>query len=106
PERVRRRLGSIADAATHRFVALSNAFVADGAWIELGRGAELAEPIYLLFVSAPEAQEALVQPRVVIDAGAGARVAVVEHHVNAGAAPNLSNVVTELNAGPDAHIEH
>ena len=106
PERVRQRLGALADAGAHRFVALSDAFISDGAWIELQPDAALDVPIYLLFVSAAEPQEALIQPRVVIDAGAGARATIVEHYVSAGAAPNLTNVVTEISAGPSSLIEY
>jgi Fe-S cluster assembly protein SufD len=106
PERVRERLGTLADPNAHRFAALNAAFLGDGAWIELRPGVEFDMPIYLLFVSAPEAQEALIQPRVLIDVHAGARASVVEHHVSAGAAANLTNIVTELVAGPGAVIAH
>jgi Fe-S cluster assembly protein SufD len=106
PERVRHVLGTAADLETHRFVALNTAFLGEGAWIELADDAVLDAPIYLLFVSAAQAHEALAQPRVVIDAGHAARATVVEHYVSAGAAANLTNVVTELAAGPGAAIEH
>jgi Fe-S cluster assembly protein SufD len=106
PERVRGRFGTLADPSAHRFAALNASFLGEGVWIELERGAALEGPIYLLFISAPEAQEALIQPRVLIEAGTDARTTVVEQHVSAGAAVNLTNIVTELVAGPGAAIEH
>jgi Fe-S cluster assembly protein SufD len=106
PERVRRLLGTVVDDEAHRFVALNAAFAGEGAWIELARRAALEAPVYLLFVSTAHARERLVQPRVLIEAGRDARVTIVEHYVSAGAAANLTNVVTELAAAPGAAVEH
>jgi Fe-S cluster assembly protein SufD len=106
PERVRRVLGAAADPESHRFVALNVAFLGEGAWIELADGAVLDAPIYVLFVSAAEPQETLAQPRVLIATGRDARATVVEHFVSAGAAANLTNVVTEIAAGPGSAVEH
>jgi Fe-S cluster assembly protein SufD len=99
-------LGRIADLQAHHFVALNTAFLGEGACIELAPEAELNAPIYLLFVSTPEAQAALVQPRVLIAAGRHARGTVVEHYLSAGDAANLSNVVTELALAEGASLEH
>jgi Fe-S cluster assembly protein SufD len=106
PGRVQQVLGGVADANAHRFVALNTAFLADGAWIELADGALLDAPVYLLFVSAPESEQGLVQPRVGIVAGRDTRATVVEHYVSVEGATNLTNVVTELVAGPGAVVEH
>jgi Fe-S cluster assembly protein SufD len=104
PERVRGRFGALADPNAHRFAALNASFPRRG---RLDRASSAARhsrgPIYLLFISAPEAQEALIQPRVLIEAGTDARATVVEHHVSAGAAVNLTNIVTELVAPGRRH---
>ena len=106
PERARRTLGAIADLDAHRFAALNTAFLAEGAWIELGAGTILDAPVYLLFISAPEPEQSLVQPRIVIAAGRDSRATILEHYVTAESAANLTNVVTELVAEPGAVVDH
>ena len=94
------------DLSAHPFAALNTAFLDDGACIVLDRRSHLDAPIHLVFVSAAVEQEALVTPRVLVDAGADARAIVVEHHLSAGQAANFTTAVTEITAAPGASIEH
>ncbi len=87
------------------FSALNTAFIADGAFIALAPNAVAAEPIHLLFVSAPgDANTA--QPRNLIVAGANSSAKIVEHYVSLGDAAHFTNAVTEIAVGEGAHIEH
>ncbi|CAN5317734.1 Fe-S cluster assembly protein SufD [soil metagenome] len=95
-----------ADIDKHRFAALNTAFMRDGALIHALPDAAPARPIYLVFVSVPEADPVAVHPRVIVRADRGARLTVIEHYVGFGDAANFTNTVTELAAGPGACIEH
>lgn len=86
------------------FGALNTAFMADGAFVRLPRGAVMAEPIHWLFVAT--AAGVAMHPRNLVVAGEGARALIVEHHVDAGSIACLTNVVTQIVAAPGASIEH
>ena len=104
------RWGTLADPATHRFAALNQAFLGDGARITAAPGAQPEQPIYLVFLSAPAAAPVACHPRVVVEAGAGARLTLVEHYVgldgDGAANENLTNAVTELWLAAGARVEH
>jgi len=88
------------------FSALNTAFIADGAFIALEPNAIAAEPIHLLFVSAPGDAVNTAQPRNLIVAGANSSAKIVEHYVSLGGAAHFTNAVTEIAVGEGAHIEH
>ena len=48
-------LGRYASFEQHAFVALNTAFIEEGAFLEVARGAVVAQPIYLVFLSAGDA---------------------------------------------------
>ena len=99
-------LGRLARFESNAFAALNTAFLRDGAVIEVDGGVVLDRPIHLLFVSSSEAVPVLSQPRVLIAAGAGSEVRVVESHAGVGDVPYLSNTVTEVSAADNAVVDH
>ena len=106
PDVVTARLGRLARFENHAFTALNTAFLRDGAVIEVDGGVVIEQPIHLLFVSSSAAVPVLSQPRVLLVAGAGSEVRVVESHAGAGDAPYLSNAVTEVSAADNAVVDH
>lgn len=88
------------------FVALNAAFAKDGAVIRVGAGAELPDPIHLLYVTTPEAEGTAVQVRTVIQVERGARVQIVESYAGMGGATSFTNAVTSVNVGEGAWLEH
>jgi len=88
------------------FSALNTAFIADGAFIALAPNAVAAEPVHLLFISAPGDTANTAQPRNLIVAGANSSAKVVEHYVSLGGAAHFTNAITEIIVGEGAHIEH
>jgi len=88
------------------FSALNTAFIADGAFIALAPNAVAAEPVHLLFISAPGDTANTAQPRNLIVAGANSSAKVVEHYVSLGGAAHFTNAITEIVVGEGAHIEH
>ena len=99
-------LGRLARFENHAFTALNTAFLRDGAVIEVAGGVVVERPIHLLFVSSSGAVPVLSQPRVLLVAGAGSEVRVVESHAGAGDTPYLSNTVTEVSVADNAVVDH
>ncbi|HTG31911.1 MAG TPA: Fe-S cluster assembly protein SufD [Thermoanaerobaculia bacterium] len=88
----------------HPFVALNTAFLSDGAFLYIPRGA-VTGPIQLLFLSAGEAGRATLSfPRNLFVADESSQTTIVETYAGEGA--YFTSPVTELFAGPGAVIDH
>ena len=76
-----------ADYKEHAFVALNTAFLEDGAFVEISKGAVLEKPIYLLYVSDASGIPTVTYPRNLIVAGRESQATLVEAYVggNTGA---------------------
>ncbi len=100
------RLGSVIDLQRYRFAQLNAALFADGAVVRAPRGVVEPRPVYLLFLTLGD-EDALpiVQPRIWIEAEAGAELTVIEHHTGERG-DALSNVVTEAVAHDNSRITH
>jgi len=105
-QQVQAQLAHHAGLDASGFSALNTAFIADGAFISLAPNAVAAEPIHLLFVSAPDDTANTAQPRNLIVAGANSSAKVVEHYVSLGGAAHFTNAITEVSVGEGAHVEH
>ncbi len=94
--------------------ALNTAFARDGAFIYVPEGVVLERPVHVLHVTCAGVRPALIQPRSLLVAEAGAHVRVVEHqHVLSGNEPEteseaevLTNAVTEIFVGERANVDH
>lgn len=84
--------------------ALNTAFVSDGAFIRLGRGVSIEQPVHLLFISASAGAASF--PRNLIQAEAGSHAIIVEHYVGQGSGASLTNAVTRLKLAADANVTH
>src|SRR5258708_17232322 len=89
------------------FCALNTSFAEDGAYVHVGRGVVVEQPIHLLFLSTAFGAPAMTHPRnlmVVEDEG---QASIVEEYVSFRSEfPTFSNAVTELVAGRNATVEH
>jgi Fe-S cluster assembly protein SufD len=106
PEGIEQHLGRYADVHRDVFSALNTALWEDGAYLRVHRGAEISQPIHLLYVSAGAGAEIMTHPRTLIVAEPTSHVAVIEDYVSIGAEAAFSNAVTELVAGQDAVVSH
>src|SRR6185436_6462275 len=105
PDQVLPWLGQLAQVGNHPFVALNTAFLRDGAFVLVPRGAVVEKPIHLLFLSSGETGSATFSfPRNLIVAGENSHVTVVETYTGDGV--YLCSPVTELAAGPASVIDH
>jgi Fe-S cluster assembly protein SufD len=102
-----RHVARHAPIGTSPFTALNTAFIRDGAFVSVPRGALLEQPVTVLFVSTAEAAGAVTHPRNLYLIGDGANVSIVESYVTlAPDARYFTNVVTEVVTGADAWVEH
>jgi Fe-S cluster assembly protein SufD len=101
------RWGTLADPERHRFAALNQAFLGEGAHIRTAAGATHPRPVYVVFLSAPAAEPVACHPRLVVEAAQGSSLTLVEHHVALDeSTENLTNAVTEMRLAAGAQVTH
>jgi len=101
---VRAHVGQHARYEANPFAALAAAFLHDGAYLVVSAGADVPEPVEIVFVSTRGDRPALCHSRALIITEHGARVSVLETHVAADGGGYLANAVTELVVGEGAHV--
>jgi Fe-S cluster assembly protein SufD len=109
------------DYTEHAFVALNTAFLEDGAFVEIPKGAILDKPIYLLYVSDATGFPTVSYPRNLIITGRESQASIIEGYVGPDAAPlfrsagarssrpegiYFTNAVTEIAVGEGAVLEY
>jgi len=113
PSLVEPHLARQAGIANQPFAALNTAFMATGFFLYLPEGAQLTEPLHLIFVARTGAGGPVAyHPRHLILAGAGSRARVVESYLSpprstpTHAGASFTNVVTEILLEESAALEH
>jgi Fe-S cluster assembly protein SufD len=106
PQAVEAHLGRYLDTQRDPFCALNTAFLEDGAYVHIRRGAVVEAPIHLLFVSIGQFAPLMNHPRNLVVAEEGGQAAVVEEYVSLDNAVGFCNVATEVVAGADAVVSH
>ncbi len=86
--------------------ALNTAFIRDGAFVYLPRGAVVEEPIHLLFVAFAPDQPTVNHPRNLIVAAEDSSATVVEHYVSPADDVYWTNAVTEIALAANASLTH
>ena len=107
PATLEKHLGRYASQERDAFVALNTAFLSDGAYVHVVRGVVVEQPIALLYLTTEESAPTVTHPRNLIVAEDESQVAVIEDYVSIGGeSVAVSNAVTELVAGENAHVQH
>jgi Fe-S cluster assembly protein SufD len=104
PELAEPHLARIA-RKTNAFAAANAAFVEDGAFVRIPRGAAAAEPIHLVFLSEPVFGPTISHPRNLVIAEAGSQASVVETYAGTAGETYFTNAVTEVSVGDGANID-
>ncbi len=91
--------------ADDRYALLADAFAAGGVLVRVAEGRDIAEPLYIVHV-ATASEPAVQHSRLVIQAGVGSRLVVVEHFVSAGDAAVLGNLAAEVALAEGAAVTH
>jgi Fe-S cluster assembly protein SufD len=106
PAAVAHHLGKYASFADDAFVALNTAMIADGALIQVARGAVIEEPIEIFYLTTGTKQATALHPRTLVVVGADAHCTIVERYQGAGDGVYFNNAVTEIVAGDRAVVDH
>jgi len=90
----------------HAFAALNTALAEDGAFIQVAADTLVTAPIELVFLSDAQGSPVVSNPRSLILAESGSRVAVVETYAGTTGAVMCTNAVTQVALGEGAQVEH
>ncbi|MEE9251728.1 MAG: Fe-S cluster assembly protein SufD [Thermodesulfobacteriota bacterium] len=99
-------LSRYVDLSDDAFSSLNTAFMQDGVFVYVPENTVLPEPVHVLYVSTGPTSPTITHPRNLIVAGKSSEATVIEDYVSLGEGVNFSNVVTELVAGENSHINH
>lgn len=106
PDLVEPYLGRYADLR-HPFVALNTAYIEDGAFVYLPRGAVLERTIHVLFLStAPAGQPVVSYPRNLFVAEESSQLTIVESYAGFGEETYFSCPVTEIVGSANSVVDH
>jgi len=106
PEALEPYLTRHADPGASGFAALNAAFMGDGAYIHLPRGAVVEDPIHLLFIATAQEETLFSHPRNLVVAGENSQATVIESYVSLGDSDYLTNAVSEVVLGQNATVAH
>jgi Fe-S cluster assembly protein SufD len=90
----------------HAFTALNTCLFEDGAFIHLPAGSLVTAPVELVFFSDAQVSPVVSNPRSLILAESGSRVAVVETYAGTTGAVMCTNALTQVALGEGAQVEH
>src|SRR3972149_5545018 len=99
-------LARYADFQRDAFLALNTAFMKDGAFVYIPKGAVLKEPIYLLFVSSANASPTVTHPRNLILLEDNSQATIIEDYISLADDVYFSNAVTEVVVGQNSVLSH
>jgi Fe-S cluster assembly protein SufD len=88
------------------FTDLNTMLMADGAFIHLGPGVEIDEPVHILHLSSSDGHPVMMHPRSLVVAGDRTRLQVVERYAGRDGAAYFVNSVTDIATGRDARVSH
>jgi Fe-S cluster assembly protein SufD len=103
-ELVKDSFGSTLPKQAHGFTSLNTAYAHDGYVVHLKPGQVLDGVLEVVFVS--QSADAVSHTRNLIIAQANTQCTIVERHIGAHGTVYLNNVITEIIAGDNAHIDH
>ncbi|MGA3293901.1 MAG: Fe-S cluster assembly protein SufD [Candidatus Acidiferrales bacterium] len=107
PRAIEPHLGRYLNIQRDPFSALNTAFIEDGAYVHIPKGAVLESPVHLLFISTAHDVPTVSHPRNLIVAEENSQATIVENYVSLGRGQKaLCNTVTELVAGDHSVISH
>lgn len=99
-------LGSLVPMGSAPMAALNTAHLDDGVLVRVDAGKALDKPLHVISVGYAANTPASFHPRVLVQVGANAELALVESHIGLDGAPSFSNTVVEVDLGPSARLGH
>ena len=105
-DRVKGRLGQLANCESPGITAVNTALFDRGVLIELAPHLTLDRPVHVVHHVESNGEPRAAFPRVVIVAGEGSQGVIVEHYRSGGDSPTLSAPVTEIFVESNARLDH
>lgn len=102
---VARRLDTVIDNSTTQIAALNTARIEDGLLIRLAADTSVDKPIYVQYVTDAQ-QSGSNYPRVLVEAGSGSKMTLVEEYLCEGSEPVLVDAVTEMTLESNANVTY
>jgi Fe-S cluster assembly protein SufD len=106
PERLEPLLGRVQGTDASAFADLNQAFAADGVVVFVAPGTVVDEPLHLAHVATGSGTAPVSYSRVLVVAGKGSEVRVVESFTGPDDASYLTNAVTEIVVEDNAFVDH
>jgi Fe-S cluster assembly protein SufD len=103
---VHQRLVNGAIAHPSAFTSLNDAFIEDGALIDVPDDVQLSQPIHLIFVTAGGGQPIACHPRNLISLGKNSHATIIETYVGDGNTAYFNNSFTEIKLANSAKLHH
>ena len=94
------------DESTDGFTALNTAFINDGAFVYLPKGAQLSAPLHLLFLANETNEQTAIFPRVLIVAESESAATIIESYEATDESVYFTNAVVEVFVGANARVTH
>jgi Fe-S cluster assembly protein SufD len=105
-ELVEKHLAKHASFSEQAFVAFNTAFVADGAYLLLPRGAVLDAPVEFVFLNTGNQVNVVSHPRVFVLADQDSQATIVETYLGFKGNTYFTSAVTEVVLGQNAMVDH
>ena len=105
-ERVKNRLGSVANPGEHLFTALNTALINDGLYVHVPAGVRLESPLEIFYLNSASDTPLLAQPRNLVILEPGAEAVVIEHHLPGQGDHYFHNGLSEVVLDPGAKLDH
>lgn len=100
-------LGKVVEGEQHLFAILASAWTDDGVLLHVPHQQQLNKPVYIVHLSVPTAEPAVVNQRLLVVLDEGAKATLVEHYVSTAKEQNgFVNVITEMVVGDNAELQH
>ncbi len=88
------------------FASLNQALFEEGLLVRVAPGVDVDVPLHLVHVAPAAGTPVACHPRILVVAGGGARITLVESFLGIEDAEGLVNAVTEIVLAPDARVVH
>jgi len=106
PALIEAHLGRVAALNGHAMVSLNTAFMGDGLVLVVPDGVAVEAPLHLVSAGLDDPTPAAFHPRILVVAGAGSQLTLMESHIGPAGARYWTNPVTEISVGRDAVVHH
>jgi len=105
-ELLKSRLESSAFGKSDAFPSLNQAFGSEGVWVKIADNAVIEKRVHILFLTTGTVPNALLAPRVIVDAGRSSQAFLVQSHIGGPGASSFTSAVTDIRVAENAKLTY